>query len=605
MRTDTMDMRSFFILKSLRLLYVEDDQPTREELAMMLEPWLGALYVATDGQAGLELFKSEQPNIVVTDIQMPVLSGLAMSGEIRRLNTEVPIVIISAYNDTEYLFRAIELGIDQYLTKPIHIERLLNKLVQIATVVKAVQERQRNQLLLEQYKYLVDQSAVLCKLTPEGRITYVNERFCDISGYGQKELIGLPIDIIRHPSESPELGRTIFTILAGGEKWSGIIKNRTRDGEMYVVESSLVPILNEQREVTEIVVLDVDLTDIHRNYQGLVESLRQSDYSLEELRHFLGEYKRALELGACLCVTDPQWRILSTNWQFDHLLGFMTGELLGQSLGWLTGEQPDKLCPEIAQSLRNGRLISHVMNFQHKQGQVKQFSVACLGVRDLDGAIDSIIMICKDITESLQLKQDIIDTQRQLLYMMGDVVENRSLETAEHVRRVALVSKFLALKYGLGMEFAEMIEMAAPMHDVGKVGIRDAILHKVGSLTQDEFEEMKLHTRIGRDILGKVEGPLFVMAATIAYQHHERYDGLGYPEGLQGEEIAIEGRIVAIADVLDALSSPRSYKRAWNEEQVRRYFHQERGRQFDPELVERLLAHWETVMALRNDFGET
>lgn len=158
---------------------------------------------------------------------------------------------------------------------------------------------------------------------------------------------------------------------------------------------------------------------------------------------------------------------------------------------------------------------------------------------------------------------------------------------------------------GLGMEFAEMIEMAAPMHDVGKVGIRDAILHKVGSLTPNEFEEMKLHTRIGRDILGKVEGPLFVMAATIAYQHHERYDGLGYPEGLQGEEIAIEGRIVAIADVLDALSSPRSYKRAWNEEQVRRYFHQERGRQFDPELVERLLAHWETVMALRNDFGET
>ena len=116
MRTDTMDMRAFFILKSLRLLYVEDDQATREELAIMLEPWLGALYVAADGQAGLELFKSERPDIVVTDIQMPVLSGLAMSGEIRRLDAEVPIFIISAYNDTEYLFRAIDLVIDQYLS---------------------------------------------------------------------------------------------------------------------------------------------------------------------------------------------------------------------------------------------------------------------------------------------------------------------------------------------------------------------------------------------------------------------------------------------------------------------------------------------------------
>ena len=127
-----MDPSILQVLKTLSVLYVEDDRETREELAMILEPLVRELHLAADGQAGLELFKQKRPDLVVTDIQMPRLSGLAMGGEIRRLVPGQPIIVVSAYNDVDYLFRAIELGIDQYITKPVNVERLLQKLAQVA-----------------------------------------------------------------------------------------------------------------------------------------------------------------------------------------------------------------------------------------------------------------------------------------------------------------------------------------------------------------------------------------------------------------------------------------------------------------------------------------
>lgn len=191
------------------------------------------------------------------------------------------------------------------------------------------------------------------------------------------------------------------------------------------------------------------------------------------------------------------------------------------------------------------------------------------------------------------------EIQRELLYRLGDALENHSQETGNHIRRVAQVSKFLALKAGLNADLAEMIETAAPTHDVGKVGIRDAVLQKPGKLSEDEFEEMKEHASIGFSILGTFDRALINMAATIAHQHHERYDGRGYPAGLKGKEISIEARIVGIADVLDALLSARIYKPAWEEQRAFEYLREQRGQQFDPELVDLVLAHWDAIMALR------
>jgi PAS domain S-box-containing protein len=595
-----MDTQAFANIKSLSLLYVEDDPATREEMAIMLEPWVGKLHVAVDGRDGLDVFKAFRPDIVVTDIQMPRVSGLAMSGEIRRIAPGQPIVVVSAYNDVEYLFRAIELGIDHYITKPVNFERLLEKLAVLASVLLSVRERQRNQVLLEQYKQLVDQNAIVCKFDPAGRITYVNDKLCEISGFAALELIGRDVATLRHASEPNRRCQEIFARVRAGEKWSGVVRNGRRDGGMYVVESSLVPVVDERGEVTEIVSLDVDITQVYENYENLVTALHRSHFSLTEQRHFLGEYKRALELSTCICVADRELRVISVNKHFEAVLGQSSVDLQGKAVQQFAPELSCDSCLADINAADQGRFTNRVVRFRSVDGEDLQFSIGCVGVRDLSGELESIIIIGQDITESLRLSRDIVETQRELLYAAGDAMENRSEDTAQHARRVAQVSKFLALQAGLDPETAEMIETAAPIHDVGKIGIRDAVLRKLGKLDPAEYEEMKGHAEIGHAILGKEEHPLTGLAATIAHQHHERYDGKGYPFGLKAEEISIAARIVAIADVLDALSSPRAYKAAWDAEQVMEYFRAERGQQFDPRLVDLLMANWDRIVALRN-----
>ncbi len=186
--------------------------------------------------------------------------------------------------------------------------------------------------------------------------------------------------------------------------------------------------------------------------------------------------------------------------------------------------------------------------------------------------------------QSLQI--EIEETQREVVFTMGAIGESRSKETGNHVKRVAEYSKILALKYGLSEQEAEMLKQASPMHDIGKVAIPDAILNKPAKFTPEEFEIMKTHSQLGYEMLCYSGRPLLKCASIVAYQHHEKYNGNGYPNGLKGEDIHIYGRITAIADVFDALGSDRCYKKAWEDERIFELFRSERGEHFDPRLVD-------------------
>ncbi|WP_319587422.1 HD domain-containing phosphohydrolase [uncultured Desulfobulbus sp.] len=201
--------------------------------------------------------------------------------------------------------------------------------------------------------------------------------------------------------------------------------------------------------------------------------------------------------------------------------------------------------------------------------------------------------------EILALNREVIETQLELLSTLGEVIETRSQDTANHVRRVAAYSALLGQKYGLAQEDIVLLEAASPMHDVGKIGIPDAILHKPGKLTPEEFEIIKHHTVIGQRILHMSDRKLMVSARTIALQHHERWDGTGYPCGLKGEEISLLARISALADVYDALSLGRVYKEAWPKEKVLQFIRQERGGMFDPQIVDLFFEHLEELEAIK------
>ncbi len=597
-----MTLNALSVLKVMRVLYVEDDAATREELAMMIEPWVGELGVAINGQAGLTLYASERHDIVVTDIQMPVMNGLAMCTEIRHLNAQQPVVLLSAYNDVEYLFRAIELNINQYITKPVNVMHLLERLADIALNLIALREQSRHRLLLEQYRLLADESAIVTTLDPQGRITYVNDRLTQLTGHDRQELIGKEMALLSSLDEPATRMAAIWQTAQAGEKWAGIVKTRTREGNLLVVERSLVPILDESGRVMEVFSLDVDITELYSSNEVLMEALGQSEHSLQEQRDYLTAYKRALETGTSICIADGQGKILSANRQFADLLGYRVRDMSGLKLCSVIPQYDSKYWEAAEREVESPD--SKILSVFHKNGKELYFNITFVPLLMRVGHPESVILVCQDITESLELTRELMDTQRDLLSLVGGVVENRSLETGMHVKRVGEISRLLAMQCGLGSAHADMIRIAAPLHDIGKVGIPDEILHKPGKLDDAEFEVMKKHAFMGYQILRKINRPLVHMAALIAHEHHERYDGAGYPRGLKGGEISIEGRIVAIVDVLDALGHVRSYKEAWDEDTILAYLQKHRGHRFDPMLVDLVLAHWDDIMSIRGRYQD-
>lgn len=209
------------------------------------------------------------------------------------------------------------------------------------------------------------------------------------------------------------------------------------------------------------------------------------------------------------------------------------------------------------------------------------------------------------LREIQHLNQEISDTQKEVIFTMGAIGEQRSKETGNHVKRVAYYSKILALHYGLDEEEAEMLRQASPMHDIGKVAIPDAILNKPGRFEPHEREVMEKHAILGFEMLNSSNRPLLKMAAIVASQHHERWDGEGYPKGLKGEEIHIYGRITALADVFDALGSDRVYKKAWDNERIFALFKQERGGHFDPKLIDIFFDNLDEFLSIQENFKDT
>jgi response regulator RpfG family c-di-GMP phosphodiesterase len=190
------------------------------------------------------------------------------------------------------------------------------------------------------------------------------------------------------------------------------------------------------------------------------------------------------------------------------------------------------------------------------------------------------------------------------MYIVGDAIEARSLETGSHVKRVALICEFFAHQLALPREFIEAIKIAAPLHDIGKIAISEAILHKPGKFTSDEWAIMQTHAAIGGQILEQSKLPVACLGARLARWHHENWDGSGYPDGLVGDKIPMEARIMAMADVFDALGSQRSYKEPWHNEAILAYIVNQSGIKFDPDLVDILRLNIDELVLLRNQIPD-
>lgn len=200
--------------------------------------------------------------------------------------------------------------------------------------------------------------------------------------------------------------------------------------------------------------------------------------------------------------------------------------------------------------------------------------------------------------------KEIKETQVVVIERLGRAAEYRDNETGKHVIRMSLYSRILAIALGMSPEDAETLKLAAPMHDIGKIRIPDNILKRKGGLDHDEMEMMRAHARFGAEIIGTHHSELLKMARTVAMSHHEKWDGTGYPDGLSGEDIPLVSRIVAIADVFDALTSKRPYKEAWPIERAIDYIESRAGAHFDPTITPLLRTELDKIMDVYNCYVE-
>jgi len=350
-----------------------------------------------------------------------------------------------------------------------------------------------------------------------------------------------------------------------------------------------------------------DITSLEKSKRGLEAVIEASAtiFELRSMEHFtqgvLEQMSSLLrtDVGAVYCKTDGlAASCLKDGYQVVAATGCYE-DLVGTALS--RDVAPD-VVDSFEDAMKTGENIvrencyTGLIQGRYGTGNILYLSGIWNELSDMDRSLLNVFQRNASIAfENVELMREIEQTQREIVYTLGETVETRSKETGNHVKRVAEISKLLALDYGMDAEEAEILKFASPLHDIGKIGIPDAILNKPGKLDADEWEIMKSHALLGYDMLKSSNKRILRAGAIIARDHHEKWTGGGYPYNKQGEDIHLYGRITAVADVFDALGSERCYKKAWPLDKVVDLMKSERGRQFEPGIVDILLANLDKV----------
>jgi response regulator RpfG family c-di-GMP phosphodiesterase len=316
---------------------------------------------------------------------------------------------------------------------------------------------------------------------------------------------------------------------------------------------------------------------------------------LSQLANLVG-----LQKGALYC------RVTGTGEQAPHVtVAAATGEFSRYVDTYadeaLPGPMRASLEAALASKQHQFRKDHYVLHFTDSQQTESLLYVGeSWDLNDLDFRL--VEVFCTNVSiafENLHLSQELVEAQMEMIFLLAGAAESRSQETAAHVKRVGELAAFLAERVGLDSAMCEQMRYASPLHDIGKIGIPDAVLNKPGAHGEDEQKVMRGHAEIGHRMLSHSRRGILKLAAEIALTHHENWDGSGYPQGLSGEQIPMSGRITMLADVFDALGSRRCYKDAWNRDQIRAYIQEQSGVKFDPAVVKVLLDHWDDAESIR------
>jgi len=351
-----------------------------------------------------------------------------------------------------------------------------------------------------------------------------------------------------------------------------------------------------------IILILIVLYFLNRNYvKFLGADVEKKTKEIETQKENLSALLLIYDKNVIFSKTDLEGVITHASEAFCKISGYSHTELIGKNHNIVRHpDTPKETFAHLWSELKKKKKVQCELKNRKKDGGFYWVDAEFEPDFDKDGNHIGYSAVRQDITANKEIEE----IQKEIIFNMGTIGESRSKETGKHVKRVAEFSKILAKYYGLDDEQIEMIYQASPMHDIGKVAIPDTILQKPSKLNDAEYFIMKTHALKGYEILSSSTRPLLQTAAIIALTHHEKWDGTGYPYQLAGEDIHIYGRITAIVDVFDALGSERCYKEAWEMSKILAFFKSEKGRHFDPKLVDIFFQHLDEFLKIKIEYSD-
>jgi len=585
-------------MKVYNILIVEDSKLVNRILEKKFTDYGYNCTVSKSYAEAEEKLHLKKFDFIILDLNLPDMYGEELLQSVMQLS-DAKIFVLTSEKDLELREALYKKGILDYLVKDKYFD------YSVSSIHKTMQNIEGNNqisiLSVDDSRFMRDQIHKILQTRNYNVITAENAKeFFSLLSENRINVIILDmelpdrhgLDILRELKSRSEYEDLPVIILSGSSNQE-IVRECLKIGsfdfirkpfniEEFVLKVDMAVLLNKK---------DIEL----KNAKNSIE------HELHETSFIAREYQDAINKSNILSHTDINHLITGVNEKFCEISGYREDEVIGKSHKDLfRADLFQHLYDEIIQKIENGEVWTGKLTRTDTNANIFYTETTVMPIYDTNHKIIEYLWMSSDITKIISMHYEIEETQKEMIYKMGEIAESRSQEVGNHVKRVAEYCKKLAFLAGLDEKEANIMYYASPMHDIGKVAISDDILKKPGKLTTEEWKVMKTHSEIGYYLLKNATRPILQAASIIAYTHHEKWDGSGYPRGLKGEEIHIYGRIAAIADVFDALSSDRVYKQAWDMKDIKNYFKENGGKHFDPNLTNLFLDNFESFVTIRD-----
>jgi putative two-component system response regulator len=586
------------------VLVVDDNAGKRLAVCSMLARLGHPVIEADSGRAALRAVSAQRFAVILMDVRMPTMGGYETAKLIRSRSesAQTPIIFLTAFGGDEIeTASAYASGAVDFIFAPIAPDALRAKVSAFVDLFAKAQEHQHSLDSITALNASLRDSEVRARAVlqnvadgivtadEQGLIESLNRSARGLFGYEQAELIGQPLQSIIAPSRHDD-----FTGAAHAERALRTPKGTPaevletlgcrKDGSHFPMEIGISEMQIGERTFTIGAVRDVtDRVERAERDRRRAQALRRE----AQLDRIVFE-----EAPIGSVITGRDGRIERVNHAVCRMLGRTADAFSGAYFVDFTHPEDREYSAAAVAALMSG--APGAQHFEtrclHSSGRVIEARIALTAIRDDAKEVAQLFAQIEDVTDARRTTRELEQAQFEMLARLAAAAELHDDDTGQHTHRVGDLSVAIAHTLGLPDAQLELLRLAAPLHDVGKIAVSDAVLRKRGRLTVDEFEQVKAHTTAGAQMLAGSPFALLALAEETALTHHERWDGSGYPAGLAGDAIPITGRIVAVADVFDALTHRRPYKPAWSTADAITEMTSQAGRHFDPEVVDAFLS---------------